>query len=538
MFKSESGNDEQNRSYKELIGQFRSASNSSAQRDATYLSASQHQLLEKLEHLSRYSHFILVVTGVAGVGKSTLLKQFYPNEQDMSVHACCLEAKGEVGASDLLSDLVEQLDLDVSLTSSDEARLQAIFDHADLLRDIGRHFLIVVDDAERLTVDALDLLLNLIAQNPDPNASPHLLLFASPKLKEKINLPRFSAVVGNQCHFIELSPHDREEMRGYIRHRFGSAADSLTEQQIQQVHNESFGLPSRVNKVLDKVLNSKDADLTRGKDPTRKLALPLRTIGLGVGVFFIVGISIFLLLNLLGGLERSSERLTLNLQVPSIKSTEPVSGAKPKLVVTTLEQKLANAQLALNATVGGTEPSAKEFTEPPAAMAIEQAAEQPTPQQLVVAPVNELPVPAVETGAVKVLVMQLPAPPSASDHNVSATVKSANALTATSARTNATSRTLGEAELLSWKPTGYTLQMLGARKEQSAIQFIESQAQPGQFQYFATHYKGKPWFVVVYGQYSNREQAVSSITRLPAELRKHNPWARSVRGVRNDINQR
>lgn len=95
-----------------------------------------------------------------------------------------------------------------------------------------------------------------------------------------------------------------------------------------------------------------------------------------------------------------------------------------------------------------------------------------------------------------------------------------------------------EQALLQWPVKSYTLQMLGARSEKSARDFIKANQSAGQLYHFSTVYKGKPWHVVVFGQYSNRDIANAAIRKLPESLRKVKPWARSIQGVQVDIRKK
>ncbi len=54
----------------------------------------------------------------------------------------------------------------------------------------------------------------------------------------------------------------------------------------------------------------------------------------------------------------------------------------------------------------------------------------------------------------------------------------------------------------------YTLQVLGSRSEAAVKRFIEAQADASQFSYFESREGDEPWFVVVYGNFSTREQAL------------------------------
>ncbi len=89
--------------------------------------------------------------------------------------------------------------------------------------------------------------------------------------------------------------------------------------------------------------------------------------------------------------------------------------------------------------------------------------------------------------------------------------------------------------LLGWKPQGYTLQMLGVRRQKSAVEFIGSMPKSKELHSFSTIYKGKPWFVVIYGNFSSRKAAMNAVGELPPSLRSRRPWARSIKGVQDDI---
>ncbi|WP_206064539.1 SPOR domain-containing protein [Neptunomonas sp. XY-337] len=97
---------------------------------------------------------------------------------------------------------------------------------------------------------------------------------------------------------------------------------------------------------------------------------------------------------------------------------------------------------------------------------------------------------------------------------------------------------LKEKELLNWPASAFTLQVLGARSEESVEKFIASLDSRDRLYYFKTVLSGKPWHVVVYGQYASKAAASRAITGLPEELRKLGPWPRSVKGVHQDIQKK
>jgi DamX protein len=88
---------------------------------------------------------------------------------------------------------------------------------------------------------------------------------------------------------------------------------------------------------------------------------------------------------------------------------------------------------------------------------------------------------------------------------------------------------------LSQNPNRYTLQLLGTHNQQTVKDFIRDQGGIDTFGYFQAAHNGRPWFVVVYGLYRNRSEAIAGAESLPSDLRALNPWARSARGIQEDI---
>ncbi|MEH6625601.1 MAG: AAA family ATPase [Motiliproteus sp.] len=520
-----------------------------------YLPVSHVQILEKVEHLSRYSNFIQIVIGVAGSGKSTLLKQFYPADDDSGVQACFIAAENVSNISVLLDMLTEQLKIDLPVTADDEDKLQAIYEYADLLQDISRLFLIVVDDAEKLGDDCLDLLVNLLPSIQNPDARPHVVLFSLPVLAERMNASaRFKRTVDASCHFVELKPFELEEVQGFIQHNFAAEAELFDPKLISRLHQESFGLPGRIPKVLEKLLSvGGDRPMEGPSNAISWLRFPRLHLMLAVVVTAIA------VATLIGFPDTADEiardRIRVDLPVPAQADREQVVLAQTDPALS-LEQRLKEADARLQAEVkAGLNAEAMQLKIESqvsdkvrsASPKVEPAGEVETTSLLTVAPVA----PVIESSsaavnsktdaaAPKKLILKIPEVKAAkraeavvTEANPGATVK-----VAPKAQAKRSSPYLREDELLSWNPKGYTLQMLGARKELSVAQFIKAQAKKDDFYYFSTMYKGKPWYVVVFGNYSNRDKAILAVANLPANLRRKKPWARSIQGVQEDIKRK
>ena len=88
-------------------------------------------------------------------------------------------------------------------------------------------------------------------------------------------------------------------------------------------------------------------------------------------------------------------------------------------------------------------------------------------------------------------------------------------------------------------PSGtYSIQLLGSFSEEQTARYLES-LPPGMekidIYVFRTIANQKPLLTVLYGSYPNRQSARSSLENLPQELKAHNPYLRTVGGIRAEI---
>lgn len=89
--------------------------------------------------------------------------------------------------------------------------------------------------------------------------------------------------------------------------------------------------------------------------------------------------------------------------------------------------------------------------------------------------------------------------------------------------------------LLRQRPTDFTLQLLGVQDEAAARRFLRAQPLREDMAYFRTLRKDRPWFVVVYGVYPGRAEALAARSGLPGELAGEGVWPRSLASVQAAI---
>nr|WP_256557722.1 AAA family ATPase [Marinobacterium sedimentorum] len=514
------------------------------------------QLLDKLHHLLRFSDFLLVIQGEAGSGKSTLLRQLRPQAGDGRL--CHLVLQQATGASALLRQLGEGCGLDIADCETEGQLLELIHQEAQHARDAGIQWLLVVDDADRLDDEALELLVNLQCAGI---ASIRTVL-AGRRIAQRLEATGLAQELDGRMHTECLQPFGVEEAGDFIRLRY-PALEVLDSRKLQQLVSNSDRMPGSLERLASNALRLKSP--TQTPAPRARRDKSGRVLG-GASLMLVVIVA------MAGWIywqpEAASsigERVSVPLAVPVIaasvdqpvttidvianrpqvtallpvpaedagRAAEAIVGLAIHPVVDELVDTIKPASPALLPALSAQDflPAAREAA--PVGRPTVQRSSQPDAglMEMVVAAEPAV-VPRPVPGLVEVPVMTESEP--AAKENSGVKTVSAVSVNVASALPRSTAMQ-GEDELLSWPDKGYTLQLLGARQLETARDFIADQQDPAAFNYFSTLYKGKPWHVVIIGRYGSRKEASAAVQELPRALQKLKPWARSIQSVKADI---
>ncbi|MEM1244231.1 MAG: SPOR domain-containing protein, partial [Pseudomonadota bacterium] len=91
--------------------------------------------------------------------------------------------------------------------------------------------------------------------------------------------------------------------------------------------------------------------------------------------------------------------------------------------------------------------------------------------------------------------------------------------------------------LLSRNKDHFTLQLIGLSKAAEMQRFIEKYKLKGKAHFFQTVLHGKPWFILVYGDFKTVKGALQAKAKMPADLQKYHPWIRKMRYVQSEIHE-
>ncbi len=88
----------------------------------------------------------------------------------------------------------------------------------------------------------------------------------------------------------------------------------------------------------------------------------------------------------------------------------------------------------------------------------------------------------------------------------------------------------GKTQLLT-KPEHYTIQLIAIRDEAKMKQYMKKANLGGKAKYYKTHFEGKDGYILLYGNFKNRKEALLAMKSLPSEVQNEKPWIRQNSSV-------
>ncbi len=225
--------------------------------DPEYLYPSRvHQ--EALDYL-RYgleSHAgFLVITGEIGSGKTTLLQAALRNVDGHTTVARIVNTMLDP------RELLESIMLDFGLDAAGRGKPVLLRDLAQFLVDqrlAGRVVLVVIDEAQNLSLATLEELRMLSNLETEKSKLLQVILVGQPNLRDKLDTPELEQLRQRITISYHLSPLDAGETANYINHRLRRAALGppleFPREATDLVHARSRGVPRIINVICDAAL--------------------------------------------------------------------------------------------------------------------------------------------------------------------------------------------------------------------------------------------------------------------------------------------
>lgn len=533
--------------------------------DAFYPGGQRKRLLDQLSHLSQWSRRSLLVTGVAGSGKTTLCDHL---ASGMEPKAIAAKIHGEVATSrrDVLAAAAEGFGVAASRDAKAEVLDELVRAFVEEQQQEDRLCVILVDDTHRLDSRAIDTLLRLSL-----DCKVRIVMFAEPNVSRMVE--EIGANLDIACHETQLIGFGQADVRGYLEWRFEQAnyrgRVPFTDSQVETIAKVSSGLPGRIDELAGQEL----VRLSSGDVDQEESSFPL-THRMLIGMLVVVFGLLYLLVS--GGDDTST----------------PTPEAETELAANVDPQQQNGATLAQTSTAQAAQAAMQPASEPSARSDRPDTTPLPDPQDNNQAKVSRPALPseqevaraeaAAETKrkqqAERLAAEKVAAAQAAADEaervekarlekaRLAQEAREAKALAdrkraeaAAEAKRVAQQQAQdqgsqtkpaapaaavapagadverGERWLLLQDPAGYTLQLFTLSSPESVARYINRQADPGQFATYSFRRAGKRFHVVVYGLYSSKAAASAASVQLPKAMDVTEPWIRPMEQIQNTI---
>jgi DamX protein len=505
-----------------------------------FFPAQRKPVLGQLHHLARYSQLLLVVTGPHGSGKTLLRQALVASTNKQSVQSVVVSARGAGDAASVLAQVAQALNVA-------RAEITELLAQIVQLALTGQEVYLLVDDAEQLDESAIEALLALAAGNPE--GRPHVFLFGEPSL-----LARLDSLAQEQerFHVIELEPYTEEETREYLALRLDGAGQGVqlfTNDQIAEIHEQSEGWPGLINQVArDSMIEAMIASRTAVKRPSMGFKMSKKHV-LAFGAVVVVAVAAAVLI--------PGHKAPTNGAAPAQQAQLPLGQGQPGNATANQDgspavQFSGNSQpmpLPMNgqpvvrgplAEAAGSGDADGEDTAQPAAPTGPQSSFTPPTVTTTAPPVGvpagpaatQVPVPTQPKPAP--VAKAAPAPAAKPPVQVASAAKpEAKAPAPAKVAEKPVKAGAASGWYGSQAPTNYVVQILGTSNEAAAQTYVREQG--GEYRYFKKNLQGKPLYVITYGSFANRAEALNAIKNLPAKVQAGKPWPRTVASVQQDL---
>lgn len=495
---------------------------STAKNRSFFGGAGRDLLLQRLIEQAHYGAPISAVCGPLGAGKSTIAAEF---RKSFSEEALCVPVQATLfmNQSQFLEAILQQLPIGAS--SPDPMDIVEDLCHfAEKLFLDAKTLVLIVDDAHELASEVLDIIETLVTKVSE--SAVHVLLLGESQLGNMLH-NALSAEAADRLLEEPLQAFGSEDALSYLEQKLDDAGYQglplLDNATIGILINEAQGVPGALNSQIANALGvstlKPDAPMApRGENPPLSFPTPSKQYWFAAAALFVLLIGALFI----PGAEEEVQASGENVQVVANESQRiniPVTPMEQANAIDTTDIFLEETDTAIVSAVESTPIQAPSVTESSAAESEEILAEVADSANSVAATIVE-DIQSPDSS-------ELTAPVSSEDHQLSV-IPSEEQLSSASEF---------EKTLLTYPSENFTVQIMGSRSEDNVKRFVARELGALNRGYFETRYQNQPWYVVVMGNFVNRDAANRALQDLPSDIRELKPWVRSITDVQSDIRE-
>lgn len=198
---------------------------------------------------------ITLITGEIGAGKTILLQHFIQEIEADDSLSIALVTNTRPKTREILQWLLPEL---TKSDVSEEAKFLRVQEFLVREYNEGRRVLLVIDEAQNLSHEALEELRMLTNINLGKEEVLQLFLIGQPELRDHVRRPdlvQFAQRVAANYH---LPYMEQQTVLKYIAHRLrvaGGTPGIFSRQAAERVHEATDGIPRLINQLCDMALS-------------------------------------------------------------------------------------------------------------------------------------------------------------------------------------------------------------------------------------------------------------------------------------------
>lgn len=482
-----------------------------------------------LRHLEKDQNVVLL-KGEKGAGKSTQLLRILARGRD-ELDFCAFKAREGISLA-AIEYTVRQYWKDAAPGVQSNDPLDRFLGR---LVEAGMRPVLAIDDAQLLDTEVLKELIQVRRRVHE--ATGHrfgLLLVGEPEVDERMQSVDDALDVPEAQVSVQVRAFTPEQTTAYLRHRLEAAglegSSPLDQEALQEIHQESGGLPARINTVATERLRQ-HCEGEAGAGSGASGGTPFwrqRWFGPALAGVLLVA-ALVITLSLLGGGEDEEPRRLPVQSEPLVLPDQP-RRTQPEPAETAPQQPQVPELPAPDETSGETPAQAPQerpaprdrapVPEPEAPAAEPEAEPAPEPEAQGQTPEPE-PTPEPEAA---------PEPETAPEPEPAPT---SGAEAQPGAEAQDDMRLHDAAWIRDQERSRYTIQIVLSSSEERIKAYAREVNLPGDVAWYHTRRDGKDFYALIFGSYPGAEAARSAIPALPAEVRKNQPFIRSFGSVQD-----
>ena len=197
----------------------------------------------------------IVITGEVGTGKTTICRCFMEQAPEHVDIALILNPK--LSARELLGSICDELGIKVPAGASIKRMIDQLNAHLLDAHAKGRHTVLIIDEAQNLSIDVLEQLRLLTNLETSEKKLLQIVLLGQPELQEILERRELRQLAQRVTARYHLDSLAKDEIPAYVRYRLsvaGQRTDLFTPAALRRVYRMARGIPRLINLICDRSL--------------------------------------------------------------------------------------------------------------------------------------------------------------------------------------------------------------------------------------------------------------------------------------------